>query len=196
MPAQLKALKGIDRQVFLYGAILVFAIAGTVATIWRLGTIRAGVEEQRDELATKELEADAIVLPTDDERGEWTTQENLMASMLLADPEVPAFFSEVTRLATLNRLDRFVLGNEERILDEIDEEQLSSSEALSRSVGIRRYIVVTLEFSGDYRNVAEFIDDIGRLPRLSEFVSIQLRRTQPNVAVTMSFHVYKNEVIG
>ena len=181
--------------MFLYGAILVFAIAGTVATIWHLGTIRAGVEEQRGEMAAKELEADAIVLPTDEELAEWTTQENLMASMLLADPEVPAFFSQVTRLATLNRLDRFVLGNEERVLDEIDGE-LSSSDALSQSVGIRRYIVVTLEFSGDYRNVAEFIHDIGRLPRLAEFVSIQLRRNQPNVAVTMSFHVYKNEVIG
>ena len=122
-----------------------------------------------------------------------------MASMLLADPEVPAFFSEVTRLARLNRLDRFVLDNEERIVVEIDDEidgELSSSDALPQSVGIRRYIVVTLEFSGDYRNVAEFIHDLARLPRLSEFVSIQLRRNQPNVAVTMSFHVYKNEVIG
>ena len=194
MPAQLKALKGIDRQVFLYGAILVFAIAGTVATIWHLGTIRAEVEEQRGEMTTKELEADAIVLPTDEERAEWTTQENLMASMLLADPEVPRFFSEITRLATLNRLDRFVLGNEERILD--GDGELSSSDAQSRSVGIRRYIVVTLELSGDYRSVAEFISDIGRLPRLAEFVSIQLRRNQPSVDVTMSFHIYKNEVIG
>ena len=195
MPAQVKALNGIDRQVFLYGAILVFAIAGTVATSWHLGTIRAAVEERRDELAAKELEADAIVLPTDRERGEWNTQETIMASMLLADPEIPAFLSEVTRLATFNRLDRFVLGNEERILDEIDGE-LSSSDALSQSVGIRRYIVVRLELNGDYRGVAEFIHDIGRLPRLAEFVSIQLRRTQANVDVTMSFHVYKNEFIG
>ncbi len=195
MPAELNALKGIDRQVLLYGAILVFAVAGTVATTWYLGTIRTEVEELTDELAQKELEADAIVLPTDDERGEWTTQENLMASMLLADPAVPAFFSEVTRLANLNRLERFVLGNEERMLDEIDGEP-SSSDALSQSVGVRRYVVVTLEFSGDYRNVAEFIHDIGRLPRLAEFVSIQLRRNQPYVDVTMSFHVYKSEVIG
>ncbi len=195
MPAELKALKGIDRQVFLYGAVLVFAIAGTVGSSWQLGTIRAAVEEQRDERDAKELEADAIVLPTDDERGEWTTQENLMASMLLADREIPAFFSEVTRLATFNGLERFVLGNEQRVLDEIDGE-LSPSDALSQSVGIRRYIVVTLEFSGDYRNVAEFIHDIGRLLRLAEFVSIQLRRNQPNVDVTMLFHVYKNEVIG
>ena len=118
-----------------------------------------------------------------------------MTSMLLADPDVPAFFNDLTRLATLNRLERFSLATEERVLDDTELE-LSVSETLARSVGIRRYLVVNLEFNADYRDAVEFVQDVGRLPRLTEFVSVQLRREPPTVGVTMSFHVYKSEVIG
>ena len=195
MPVELKALKGVDPQLVGYGALLLLAVAGIIGMNVHLGTVRTAVAELQEELAEKEREAENIVLPTADERSEWTTNQNLMTSMLLADPDIPAFFNDLTRLATLNRLERFNLGTEERVLDDAERE-LSVSETLARSVGIRRYLVVNLEFSADYRDAVEFVQDVGRLPRLTEFVSVQLRRQPPSVGVTMSFHVYKSEVIG
>ena len=195
MPVELKALKGVDPQLVGYGALLLFAVAGIIGMNVHLGTVRTAVAELQEELAEKEREAENIVLPTADERSEWTTNQNLMTSMLLADPDIPAFFNDLTRLATLNRLERFNLGTEERVLDDAERE-LSVSETLAQSVGIHRYLVVNLEFSADYRDAVEFVQDVGRLPRLTEFVSVQLRRQPPSVGVTMSFHVYKSEVIG
>ena len=191
MPVEIKALKGIDRQVAIYAAVLVLAVAGTVITTWHLGVLRAEYEEGANALAQKEQEAQSIVFPTEEERSEWMTQQNLMASRLLVDAQVPLFFQDITRLFTLNQLERFDLGSKPYVLNEGGE--LTDDELLMQAVGIRRYEVITLQFSGSYRNVAQFIQAIGRLPRLSEFVSIQLLRNQPTLDVTMTFRVYKSE---
>ena len=60
------------------------------------------------------------------------------------------------------------------------------------AVGIRRYLEVTVRFTADYRNSALFVRDIGKLPRLTEFVSINLNRQVPDIDVTMSFRIYQS----
>ncbi len=190
MPAEIKTLRGIDKQVVAYGTLLLLAVATAAGMAWHLGVLRAELAERQAELSQKEIEAQSIVLPSDDERREWTTQQNLTATRLLADAELANFFGEISRQFTLNQLERFNLSSEEYI---VGEGELSENDSLMQAVGIRRYEVITLQFSGGYRNVAQFIQALGRLPRLAEFVSIQLRRNQPAVDVTMTFRVYKSE---
>ena len=191
MPFEIKALTGIDKQVVAFGAAIVLSIAGVVGMTLSLGTLEEAATERQDELAQMELEAEGIVLPTDEERAAWATDQNLMASMLLADAEVPALLQEVTRLATLNQLDRFELDTEEFAIEEGVEP--SPDQALMQAVGIRRYMTVTVRFGADYRSAAQFVRDVGNLPRLAEFVTIRLIRRQPTIDVEISFRVYKSE---
>ncbi len=174
-----------------YGAAIVLSIAGVVMLTLQMGKLEAAATEGQDELAGMERQAEAIVLPTDEERARWSTDQNLMASMLLADAEIPALLQDVTRLATLNQLGRFELATEEFVI--ADGAELSPDQALMQSVGILRHITVTVGFSADYRNVAEFVRDVGNLPRLVEFVSVQLTRQPSTISVTMSFRVYQSE---
>ncbi len=191
MPVEMKALKGMDKQVVIYTAVLVLALAGTVVMTWHLGVLRADFAVNENTLAQKEQEASGIALPTDQERGQWMTQQNLMASRLLVDAQVPVFFQDISRLFNLNQLLRFDLKSQEYVVNEGAD--LSDHDMLMQAVGIRRYDVITLEFSGRYRNISQFIQAVGQLPRLSEFVTIQLRRNTPMVDVTMTFRVYKSE---
>ena len=191
MPVEMKALKGLDKQVVIYTAVLVLALAGTVLMTWHLGVLRAAFEENENTLAQKQQEASNVVLPTDEESAQWMTQQNLMSSRLLVDAQVPLFFQNITRLYNLNQLDRFDLKSAEYLIAE--DAELSEHDMLMQAVGLRRYDLITLEFSGGYRNISQFILGIGQLPRLSEFVSIQMRRRPPTVDVTMTFRVYKSE---
>lgn len=191
MPFKIKALEGLDMHVVGYGAAIVLSIAGVVMLTLQMGKLEAAATEGQDELAGMERQAEAIVLPTDEERARWSTDQNLMASMLLADAEIPALLQDVTRLATLNQLGRFELATEEFVI--ADGAELSPDQALMQSVGILRHITVTVGFSADYRNVAEFVRDVGNLPRLVEFVSVQLTRQPSTISVTMSFRVYQSE---
>ena len=192
MPIELKALKGIDRLVVAYGAALVFAIAGIVGLNWHLGTLRAAFTERQEERTQMELEAESIVLPTQEERSRWTTDRNLMASMLLGEREIPTLLEQVTRLARTSRVEFFGLTPEEYVLDD-NAGDLSGVDAAMAAVGIRRYMRFTVESSADYRSASEFIQEIGSLPRLAEFVSIQLTRRHPSIDVTMTFRVYQSE---
>ena len=191
MPFEIKALAGIDKQVAAYGAAVALSIAGVVGMTLSLGTLEEAATERADELAQMELEAEGILLPTDEERAGWATNQNLMASMLLADAEVPALMQEVTRLATLNRLDRFQLGTEEFAIEEGTE--LTPDQTLMQAVGIRRYMIVTVMFGTDFRNASQFVRDVGNLPRLAEFVSIRLVRGPSTVDAEISFRVYQRE---
>ena len=191
MPVEMRALKGVDKQLVIYATVLVLAVAGTAVVTWHMGVLRAEFRESERALAQKEQEAQSIVLPTEEERNRWMTQQNLMASRLLGDSEVPFFLQDVTRLFNLNQLERFDLSSKEYAINEGGE--LTDHDLLMQAVGIRRYDVITLEFSGGYRNISRFIQGVGQLPRLSEFVSIQLRRSQPMVDVTMTFRVYRSE---
>ena len=173
------------------GAAIVLSIAAIVGLTLQMGELETTATERQAELAGMERQSEAIVLPTDEERAEWATQQNLMASMLLADNEIPSLLQDVTRLATLNQLDRFELATEEFVIGE--GEELSPDQALMQAVGIRRHIAVTVAFSADYRNVAEFLRDVGNLPRLVEFVSVQLNRQTSTISVSMSFRVYQSE---
>jgi hypothetical protein len=142
----MKALKGLDKQVVIYTAVLVLALAGTILMTWHLGVLRAALEENENTLAPKQQEASNIVLPTDEESAQWMTQQNLMSSRLLVDAQVPLFFQNITRLYNLNQLDRFDLKSEEYLIAE--DAELTEHDMLMQAVGLRRYDLITLEFSG------------------------------------------------
>ncbi len=63
-------------------------------------------------------------------------------------------------------------------------------------MGIRRYLVFTITFGGDYSNIAQFVQAVGALPRLTEFVSVDFRRSVPEIRVSMVFRVYKAEDVA
>ena len=140
-------------------------------------------------LAQMEKQTQSIVPATVEERSEWRTQQSRMARRLLRNAQVPLFVQNITRLANLNQLEQFDLTSAEYVVDESG--ALSAHDALMQAVGIRRYEMFTLTFSGDYRNIAGFINAVGRLPRLMEFVSINLSGTR-RMSVIMTFRVYEN----
>ena len=190
MRIEFNALRSVDRGVLLHGVLIVLSIAGIAAMSWHLGTLRAAVDAGRRALIETEREAEAIVLPDEDERRQWREDHDQLVARLLADAEVPLFFQDVTRLATSYRLQRFRLDTEERGIDPGDGTEGPESAA---RLGIPGYLVVTLDFSSDYRNAAEFIHAVGQLGRWIEFTSIDLRRNAPDVDVTMVLRVYKRQ---
>ena len=191
MSIDLKFLKKTDRVLVGSVVAIVLAIAGTFWTTWDLRAKREAIVEIERELSQKELDAAAVTLPTDDERREWAGQQKLLASRLLPDAEVPQFFNEVSRLAQVYRLQRFDIETEERIVGQV-QSPLPGDDTLAQ-VGIRRYLEFTLTFGGDYTNIAQFVQAVGALPRLTEFISVDFRRSPPEIGVSMIFRVYKVE---
>ncbi len=191
MHSKFKPLDGLDKEIVAYGAVIVLSIAGFVGLTLKLGEIDQTVTRRGNELAELQGLADRIVIPTDEEPARWTRDQDQMEGMLLADAELPALLQDVTRLATLNRLDRFELATEAFVIGA--DADLAPDEVLMQAAGIRRHVTVTIGFSGDYRRAAEFVRDVANLPRLVEFVSIQLARGPSTIAVTMSLRVYQGE---
>jgi Tfp pilus assembly protein PilO len=193
MPIELQFLKKIDRSLVGFAALLVISVAGIVATTLHLGTLRDGLEQSEQGLAQKQISADSVTLPSDEELGQWASTQNILLSRLISENDIPGFVSEITSLAS-----QFQLGTRLGVdynLVEIQAEaaNLPVTEQLARAMGILRYTEVTLTFSGEYENSARFIQTIARLPRLIEFTEIDLGRTPPNVSVRMVMRIYQRE---
>ncbi len=194
MRIDLKLLKKVDRVLVASVAVIVLAIAGTVWTTLDLGARRDALAEHERELVQKELDAGAVVLPTEEERRAWASQQNLLASRLLPDAEVTQFFSEISRLSRVYRLQDFDIDSEEQVVGEVQRPR--PGDELLDQVGIRRYLVFTITFGGGYSNIAQFVQAVGALPRLTEFVSVDFRRSVPEIRVSMVFRVYKAEDVA
>jgi Tfp pilus assembly protein PilO len=175
--------------MFLVGFVLAIAVSGYL--IYDLNAQRATTARLRQDVERKEREAQTAQLPGVEEQNKWADQERRVNEILLPAETVPLFFEEVTRLANENGLERLDINSDEMVLD--PGKSTSADEAVPASIGIRRYIVITLKFQGDYQNVAGFLGGISKLERPLEYRMVEMRRNPPKVEVTIVMNVYKRE---
>jgi Tfp pilus assembly protein PilO len=191
MPATLSSLTTQQRRtlIFLVGFVLALVLSGYL--IYDLNGERATVARLKQEVERKEREAQAVQLPTLEEQNRWAEQEKQVNEILLPEQTVPLFFEEVTRVANENGLERLGINTEEIVLD--PNKSTAADEATPVGIGVRRYLVVTLKFQGDYQNVARFLGGISKLPRPLEYRTVDIRRSPPKVEVMVVMNVYKRE---
>jgi Tfp pilus assembly protein PilO len=174
---------------YLIGTLLALALAGGML----LDGSRKSAEAAalRQEVERKELEAETIQVPTPEEQAGWAESERRLASVLLSDAEVPQFLADVTRLADQYKLQRFNINTEDKVLD--PNQPATAEETRMVIVGIRRYLLVSIRFAGDYADAARFLGAVSQLPRPIEFQTVDMQRNPPWINVNLILKVYKQE---
>jgi hypothetical protein len=192
MPASMKSLTKAQRQTlaFLVGTIALLGAAAWL--LYNLNSQRVEVAAAKQELERKENAVRGFELPAVEERTQWLEQKQRFEDTLLSDQDLPAFYSDITRIAGETQLDqRFGLNPEEKTISA--EQNPTPEQARILAVGIKRYVLLTLNFRGDYPNVSRFLDALSRLPHAIEYQTIDMRREGPLVEVTLVMQVYKRE---
>ncbi|PYS23730.1 MAG: hypothetical protein DMG11_25150, partial [Acidobacteria bacterium] len=151
--------------------------------IYDLNSQRATVDRLRQEVERKERDAQTVQVPTAEEQNRWAEQERRVNELLLPEQAVPLFFEEITRIANENGLERLGINTEETVLDPA--RSPAPDDVIPAGIGVRRYLVVTLKFQGDYQNVAGFLGGVSKLERPIEYRLVDIRRSPPKVDVTI-----------
>ena len=191
MPASLKSLTAVQRQTltFIVATVTLLGLAGWL--IYDLNRRTTEAAAARQDLDRKETTARGLTPVTAEEQALWAQANEQFKAVLLSDQTAPELYTEITRLAGENQLDqRFGMTPEEKT---IGDQNLTPEESRVQAVGVKRYVVLTLNFRGDYPNVARFIGALSRLPRPIEYETIDFRREVPQVEVNLVIHVYKRE---
>jgi len=191
MPVTLRSLTTQQRRILKFLVGLVLALALAVYLIYDLNSQRATVDRLRQEVERKERDAQTVQVPTAEEQNRWAEQERRVNELLLPEQAVPLFFEEITRIANENGLERLGINTEETVLDPA--RSPAPDDVIPAGIGVRRYLVVTLKFQGDYQNVAGFLGGVSKLERPIEYRLVDIRRSPPKVDVTIVMNVYKRE---
>ena len=177
--------------MYIGGVVLGLGLAGGL--MWDLNGRRAQVTRLQQEVEQKERQAQNARPPSPEDQSKWADQEQQLSTVLLADQGVGQFFEEVGRIASDNHLQRFSMDTNEKMIDPATETSPEQTKVLT--VGVRRYLVIAVKFSGQYPDIARFVGGVGRLNRPLEFQSIELKRSPPFIDVVVVMNVYKRESV-
>ncbi len=191
MPITLTSLTSQQKSTAVYVALLTAALIIAGWLMYDLNTKRTNVARTRQEIERKEHDIQNAAIAGPEDQAKWQQQEKQLSDLLLTDDAVPQFFEEVTRIANENHLQRLGLNTEETVIDAANSPSPEQMRLLG--VGIRRYLVVTVKFQGEYPDVARFLGGVSRLPRPVEYHAIELRRSPPLIDVSVVMNVYKRE---
>jgi Tfp pilus assembly protein PilO len=175
--------------IYIIGGVLALAASGGMT--YDLSAKRTENSKRKQEIERKERDAQSAQLPSLEEQTNWAGDENQLKNILLPEQIVPEFMAEITRIADENGLQRIGLNTEETVID--PNKSPSPEDTKLLAVGIRRYLVVTVKFQGQYPNVATFLGGVSKLQRPVEYHMIDMRRSPPLVDVTVVMNVYKKE---
>ncbi len=173
----------------LLGAVAALALAGFL--VYDLNAKRLEVMSLTQEVEAKEQNALNGREPSAEELEDWSQRESRISNTLLSDQMVPQLFEEISRLANENHLQRLALNTEEAVID--PEKQGSTLDMELAALGVRRYLVITIKFLGDYPDIARFLGDVVKLQRPLEYRVADMRRAAPWIDVTLVMNVYKRE---
>jgi Tfp pilus assembly protein PilO len=187
----MKSLTAQQQRTLMYLISTVLALALSAGMLVDLRSKNTEATKLRQEIERKERDAQNAQPPSLEEQRKWAEDENQLKNVLLNDQAVSQFMEEVTRIANENGLDRLGLNTDETIIDA--NKTPSPEETKLLGVGVRRYLVVTIKFQGQYPDVARFLGGISKLQRPIEYHMIDMRRSQPLVDVTVVMNVYKRE---
>ncbi len=175
--------------IYIGGVVLGLGLAG--ASLWDLGGKRAEVSKLQPDVEQKERQAQSARPVSPEDQAKWAIQEQQVATLLLTDQAVGQLFEEVGRIANDNHLQRFSMDTNEKVIDPATETSPEVTKVLA--VGVRRYLVVAMKFSGQYPDIARFLGGVAKLNRPLEFQSIDLKRSPPFIDAVVVMNVYKRE---
>ncbi len=175
--------------IYIAGFVLSLGLAGWL--LYDLNGRQTAAARLEREVTQKERDSRNLAEPGAEELAEWAQQQAQLTNILLLDQAEPEFLAEVTRIATENRLQRVGVTSENKIID--PEKGSSAEELKALGVGIRRYVAVTIKFTGDYADIARFLGSVSNLERAVEYHTINLKRNAPFIEVEVVMNVYKRE---
>jgi Tfp pilus assembly protein PilO len=190
MPVAVTSLTSAQKRTlaFIAGAILLAGLSA--AMLYDLSQRRVAAAAGLEQVRQKEIQAQSVQPVSASDLTEWERQESELARVLIADQDVPAFFEEITSIGAQNRIQPGITTDDKTI----DPNSSPTPEELNLlALGIRRYMVMTITFRGEYPDTARFLSQVSALSRPVEFKRIDMRRSPPLVDVTMTMHVYKKE---
>ena len=175
--------------MYIGGTLLLLGISGGM--LYDMNRRSTEAVTLKLEADRKEQEASTVQIPTDAEQAKWATNEKEMSGFLLTDQTVPEFLEDVARLANENHLQRLAINNEEKTIN--PEQPATPEDGKLVTLGIKRYLQVTLRFQSEYPDAARFMTAVARLPRPVEFQLVDMRRNPPTIDIILVLKVYKRE---
>ena len=176
--------------IFIGGFVLAIGLSGWLMV--DLNAKRTQVTRLTTDVQRKESDAQNLRLPTEEEQAKWSEHANKQAGVLLSDQEEPQFLEELSSIATQNGLRGVGYSTEQHVI-EPEKIPPTPEEVKVLAVGIRRYLTVTVKFTGQYPDVARFLGSVSKLQRPIEYKSIDLKRLHPFIDVQLVMNVYKRE---
>jgi Tfp pilus assembly protein PilO len=187
MRIDIKKLIAVDPQTLKYIGIAVLCVAITGGLLFDLKSRSARITQLAKDVEAKEQQAAGTRLPTQDQIRKNAEEERLFNSAIVGEESIPLVFEEITRAGSDHRV-QMEIQSEEKTIPDAPEDPV---EASARSLGVTRYLVVSVKFQAEYSDAAQFLGSISRLPHALALRSLELRREPPLVSGTMRLHVYK-----
>jgi len=191
MPASLNSLTSQQKQTLAYMIAGVVALVLAGLMFFDGSRKRAEAATALSEIEQKEIQALSLQFPTNAEIDQWLQQEQDLQKLLMPDSMVPEFYQEVAKLAGDNKLQRYVVNTDEKVMDANASPAPDETKLLS--LGIKRYLVMTLTFKGDYADIARFLGQVKALQRPLRYKTINIRRNPPDIDVSMTMQIFKKE---
>ena len=186
---------GLTRQqqtTLLYMAGTLLSLGLSALLLYNLSSARTALTTLKQEVENKENRARSARPPGIEEQGAWKDTENALSSLLLPDQAVPEFLAEITQIADETGIQqRLAVNTEETTL--APGKPISPEDAQALAIGIRRYLVISMKFQGQYPDIAQFLGRLSRLQRPVEYKIVDLKRTAPLIEVQVILHAYKRD---
>ena len=185
MRIDLKQLENVDRVTLVAGIVLIVSIVISAWMILDLSKRETVADKLSREFQSKQQQADALPRPAGTDG---TSAEKLerFSNFVVSPSLAPQLLEDVSRLAAESNLTDVAVSSEEHVVNGVDAE----APAL-QSLGIVRYLTITMTFKSEYEDAARFLGSVEHLQRPLMIRTVEMRRDPPRVAGTVALQVYE-----
>lgn len=193
--ALLKKLKGLDKKTLIWGSIpflssviILFLIAWQLKEIQRLKGELAGLDKQI--AASREAEKKFKGLDPK-EKEEYSRLQAALVSLIPKEKGELELARELSRIASDRGISSFTLKEPEKslLVTTGSESTPPPPSQGTETVGVN-YFLLHLSMKTQYRDLAHFLEEISRLPRLLRIESVKATAEPPQIKVEMVLRAF------
>jgi Tfp pilus assembly protein PilO len=186
MRIDLSRLQDIDRITLVAGAVLIIGVLLSAGMFLDLTKRESAADKLSKEFHAREQQADALPKPGIATEGASNERLERFSSFIVQPALATQLLEDVSRLAAENNLADVAVTSEEHVINTID-----TDAAVLQSLGIVKYLTITMTFKSEYEDAAKFLGTVEHLPRPLMIRTVDMRREPPRVAATVAMQVYE-----
>ena len=192
----LEKLKGLDRKTLIWGAVpglLILALlSGTALRATQIRRLKSEVRKLDQQiLAAKEVERN-FTPPSTEEEEQRRQLQAAFAALIPKEKEILGLAEEISRIASRRGIVSFTLK-------EAEAEQPSRSRRRGEAAPVSSEeetvegassFLLQISMQAEYEDLAYFLEEVSRLPRLLRIESLAATRDAPRIRVEMLIRAF------